>query len=117
MRDELLEKQIADAGETGGQKYDCGKVRMELLDPEAIEQLAKVLTFGANKYAAHNWRGGIAFSRLIAALLRHVFAFIRGEDRDPESGLPHIAHAMCCCMFLLGLRARSEFDDRYKEAI
>ena len=114
MRDELLEKQIADAGESGI-KHDGGKARMDLLDPDAIELLAAVLAFGANKYAAHNWRSGIAFSRLIAALLRHVFAFIRGEDTDTESGLPHIAHAMCCCMFLLGMRKRSELDDRYKE--
>lgn len=100
--------------QTQGTKFDNGKPMMDLLDPYAIEQLALVLTFGANKYAAHNWRGGIQTSRLIAAALRHIFAYLKGEDKDPESGLPHIAHAMCCCMFILGLSSNTNLDDRYK---
>lgn len=99
----------------GGVKYDGDKVRMDLLDAYAIEQLSAVLTFGATKYAAHNWRKGIAKSRLIAAAFRHLFAYLRGEDKDPETGLSHAAHAMCCCMFLLGLEHRVDLDDRYKE--
>ncbi len=98
---------------TGGTKYDSDKSRMELLDPYAMEQLAKVLTFGAKKYAAHNWRKGISKSRLIAAALRHIFAYLGGTDKDEETGLSHIAHAMCCCMFLLGLEHRTDLDDRY----
>lgn len=96
------------------EKFDANKPRMDLLDAHAIEQLANVLGFGAQKYSAHNWRAGLNQSRLIAALLRHAFAHSRGEDTDPESGLPHIAHAMCCCMFLLGLADRADLDDRYK---
>lgn len=99
----------------GGVKFDGDKPRMDLLDAYAIEQLSLVLTFGANKYASHNWRKGIAKSRLLAAALRHLFAYLRGEDKDPESGLSHVAHAMCCCMFLLGLEHRAELDDRWKE--
>jgi hypothetical protein len=97
-----------------GIKYDADKPRMDLLDSYAIEQLATVLGFGAKKYAAHNWRGGLSKSRLIAAALRHLFAYLRGEDVDPETGLSHVAHAMCCCMFLLGLEHRPELDDRWK---
>lgn len=97
-----------------GLKFDAGKPRMDLLDPLAIEQLALVLEFGAHKYAAHNWRKGLSKSRLIAASLRHLFAYLRGEDHDPETGLPHPAHAMCCCMFLLGLADREDLDDRWK---
>lgn len=100
----------------GGVKFDGDKPRMDLLDPHAIEQLSQVLTFGAQKYAAHNWRQGISKSRLLAAAFRHLFAYLRGEDKDPESGLPHVAHAMCCCMFLLGLEHRADLDDRWKES-
>src|SRR5690242_1730956 len=82
-----------------GTKYDQGKLPLDLLDPLALEGLAEVLKFGASKYAAHNWRGGISWSRLLAALLRHTFAILRGERIDPESGLPHIDHVGCCCMF------------------
>lgn len=87
---------------------------MDLLDPHAMEQLALVLGFGAKKYAAHNWRKGLSKSRLIGAALRHLFAYLGGQDHDPETGLSHVAHAMCCCMFLLGLEHRPELDDRWK---
>jgi hypothetical protein len=93
-------------------KHDTGKARMDLLDPVAIEQLARVLGFGAQKYGPHNWRQGIQQSSLLAAALRHLFAHLGGEDADPESGLPHVAHAMCSLMFLLGLRDRPDLDDR-----
>jgi hypothetical protein len=84
-----------------GQKHDDGKPRLDYLDPYAMEEVAKVLTFGATKYGAYNWQKGIESGRLIAACLRHVFAFMRGEKNDPESGLSHLAHAMCCLMFLI----------------
>lgn len=95
-------------------KFDGDKPRMDLIDPVAMNELAKVLTFGAIKYRAHNWRNGLSKCRIIAALLRHTFAYLGGEDRDPESGLSHAAHAMCCCMFLLGLEHRVDLDDRFR---
>ncbi len=42
-----------------GTKFDGGKPRMDLLDPLWLAEVARVLGFGAQKYAAHNWRGGI----------------------------------------------------------
>lgn len=100
--------------DTGALKHDAEKPRMELLDTHALEQIAAVMTFGARKYDAHNWRKGFAWSRLLGATLRHVFAYLRGEDTDPESGLSHLAHAGCCIMFLLWHeKYRKELDDRY----
>lgn len=104
--DDLMEKL------TQGTKYDNDKVRMELLDAQALEGLAAVLTFGAKKYAAHNWRGGISNSRLLGALMRHTFAILRGEYIDPESGLPHIDHVGCCWMFLSNnMKNRPDLND------
>lgn len=98
-----------------GSKHDSGKPRMDLLDRLALEDVARVLGFGAEKYAAHNWRSGLPTSRLIAAALRHTHAFNDGEDNDPESGLPHLAHAMCCLMFALNMhKTRPDLDDRYR---
>jgi hypothetical protein len=95
-----------------GVKHDEDKLPMDLLDPLALDGLARVLQFGAKKYAAHNWRGGISYSRLIAALLRHTFAILRGERIDPESGLPHIDHVGCCWMFASNLmKTRTDLDD------
>lgn len=98
-----------------GVKFDQEKPMVDLLEPEWLEGVAKVLTFGANKYAAHNWRKGIKFSRLIAALFRHLLAIINGEDVDRESGLPHVHHLSCCAMFLSWHMAhKPELDDRWK---
>lgn len=98
-----------------GIKHDSEKPRMDLLDPEALIQIAKVMTYGAKKYTAHNWRGGISWSRVIAAAIRHLFAFMSGEDLDPETGLSHLAHLGCCVMFLLNFtKTHPELDDRFK---
>lgn len=99
-----------------GLKHDTDKPPMDLLDPVALEGLALVLQFGAKKYAAHNWRGGLAYSRLIAAALRHTFAILRGERIDPESGLPHVDHLGCCWMFLSNMmKTRPDMDDLNKQ--
>lgn len=101
---------------TQGTKYDADKPRMDLIDPDAITGLASVLTFGAQKYAAHNWRQGISNSRLIAAMLRHLFAIMRGEYIDPESKLPHIDHVGCCWMFLSNnMKNRPDMDDGWNK--
>lgn len=98
-----------------GTKYDDGKLPFDLLDPVALAGICAVLSFGAKKYQAHNWRGGISYSRLLAALLRHAFAILRGEYTDPESGLPHIDHVGCCWMFLSNMmKTRPDMDDLYK---
>lgn len=100
---------------SGGLKYDSDKPRMELLSHHFIEGISTVLGFGAKKYGEHNWRKGISQSRLIGASLRHTFAFLRGEDKDPESGLSHLYHAGCCLMFAAEtLHTRPDLDDRYK---
>ncbi len=96
-------------------KYDGEKPRLELLSPIALLQISKVLTAGAKKYADHNWRKGFKWSRLLGAALRHILAFMGGEDKDPETGLSHLAHAGCCIIFLLEHEAtHKELDDRYK---
>jgi hypothetical protein len=84
-----------------GQKFDLSKTDLSLISPLALAYLSRVLDFGAKKYAPHNWRKGIDQSRLISAALRHILAYNAGENLDLETGLPHMAHAMCCCMFAL----------------
>lgn len=96
-------------------KFDGDKLPLNLLSTEAMNQTAAVLKFGAQKYAEHNWRKGFAWSRPLAAAMRHITAFNDGEDTDPESGLSHLAHAACCIMFLLEFqKTHPELDDRYK---
>jgi len=101
-----------------GIKHDKGKPRMELIPREGLIQLSRVLEFGANKYDDHNWRKGMAWSKLIGATLRHLHAFNDGIDTDDESGISHIAHAVCNLMFLLEyIKVYPQLDDRYKTPI
>jgi hypothetical protein len=96
-----------------GLKWDKKKLRMDLIPVEALERIAEVLTYGAGRYGDWNWSRGISWSRTYAAALRHLLAWFRGEDLDPESGLSHLAHCACNLIFLLQFsKTKKEFDDR-----
>jgi hypothetical protein len=85
-----------------GIKYDAGKPEFSLLPPYALEEVAKVLTFGAKKYKPDNWRyvpGGE--KRYHDALYRHLVEYTKGNKIDDETGLHHLAHAVCCAMFII----------------
>lgn len=98
----------------GGLKKDTGKPRMDLLPDDALEDIARVLGFGADKYAPGNWALGIPISKLIAAQKRHMKDFIEGRDFDPESGLHQMAHVACNDLFILWmLKHRPDLDDRW----
>jgi hypothetical protein len=87
--------------ETEGRKFDGGKLEYGLLPPKALEETVKVLTFGAQKYERDNWKKvPDSKRRYFDALQRHVWAWKNGEQIDAESGIHHLAHAMCCLMFL-----------------
>lgn len=95
------------------QKFDSGKVMMELIPPELLEAVGTILTFGAQKYAARNWEQGMDWSRVYGALLRHLNAWWGGEELDPETGKSHLWHAGCCIAFLITYEQRQVgTDDR-----
>lgn len=84
-----------------GRKDDQEKNRLDLIEPEFIEGVGKVLTFGADKYEPNNWQKvEDAEDRYYAAALRHLIAWRKGEKTDPESGLSHLDHVACNIMFL-----------------
>lgn len=91
-----------------GKKKDEGKPRWELVAYDAVEGVAKVLTFGANKYTARNWEKGIAYGRVFGAIMRHMWKWWHGEDTDAETGLSHLDHAMCEIMFLSAYEKRGK---------
>ena len=94
-----------------GRKFDGEKPRMYLLPPKAIQEVAKVLTFGAQKYDEDNWKKlDNLQNRYTGASLRHIFAIMDGEELDPETECYHEAHAICCLLFKLEakLEARSK---------
>ncbi len=102
--EEAMQQMLA----TEGRKYDTGKPDYTLLPWDAVEQIVKVLDFGARKYARDNWKHvADGETRYLAAAFRHMAAHNRGEKNDPETGISHLAHAGCCVLFLLALEKRN----------
>lgn len=94
--------EIDEAKMSEGVKYDEEKPQYSLVPADALHEVAKVLTFGAKKYAPDNWKKVPDLQRrYYDALQRHLFAYQKGETLDPESGLHHLAHAGCCLFFML----------------
>ena len=107
-QDKLNEAIEEAKGRGAGLKYDTGKLRYDLIPPQATKALAEVLTFGAEKYEANSWQLlEDAESRYMDALLRHIEAHRLGEHRDKESGLTHLAHALTNLNFLIYLNEES----------
>ena len=124
-------------------RYNTGKLRWMLMDFEAMEPMIRVLMYGAHKYTifegkdgkhirgvdispeeakglkiiesgSDNWKAGLDYVQLLECNQRHQNAIARGEDIDPESGLPHIGHKMCNDMFLSWMMLhRPDLDNRY----
>jgi hypothetical protein len=85
-----------------GKKFDSGKLRYDLLPVDALYEVVKVLTYGAQKYDDNNWKKvEDKLRRYTAAAMRHGEAYRAGEQRDEESKLHHLAHRICCDLFLL----------------
>lgn len=98
-----------------GVKHDQQKIRWDLVPYDAVNEIAKVLTFGAAKYEARNWERGMDWSRAFGALQRHLTRWFHGQDKDKETQLTHLANAGCCLFFLLAWELRGVgVDDRPK---
>ncbi len=89
---------------TEGLKYDADKPRWSLLPAGAVEEVVRVLEYGARKYSEENWKKvDNAHIRYYDAAMRHINAWWQLEQKDQETGLHHLAHATCCLMFLMWL--------------
>lgn len=93
-------------------KHDARKSRLDLLPTRALEFVGFVLGHGAQKYEPHNWRKCKDPARYCAATLRHVMKALRDESIDPESSLPHLAHAATSILFALEIWLESMHDGR-----
>ena len=103
---------------TKGVKFDGGKPKYDLIPVYPLKVLAQVYTLGAEKYSEHNWRKGLSYSRILAAMNRHIEGFKGGEDLDPELTLHHIACVAFGCFSLIEFSiTHPEYDDRYKKGV
>ena len=99
--DVKLDRNLFDVINKEGVKFDQDKDRWDLLPLEVIQEVVKVLTFGAKKYAPENWKKMEDKERYYAAMMRHVCAWRSGEPFDSETGFHHLTHAMTNIMFLM----------------
>ena len=81
-------------------RFNEGKPKFSLISLTELEDCARVLEFGANKYERDNWKKGLILSEVLDSMMRHISALQRGEFIDPESELSHIGHIQCNALFL-----------------
>jgi hypothetical protein len=96
-------------------RFNSGKAQYSLIDLHALEQCARVLEFGAKKYARNNWKKGLPLTQILDSMLRHIAALSSGEFIDPESGLPHIGHIQCNALFLGGANNVIDIEEKQPE--
>ena len=126
-----------------GLRFNTNKLKWGLVSWSALAPMVKVLMYGAHKYTifkkpdgtqitgaectpeeakefeviasgANNWKEGLKYTEIAESMKRHLFAFIEGEDNDPESKLSHVGHILCNAMFLSYMFIfKKDYDDRY----
>jgi len=100
MTKEQMLEEVRVTSATGGEKGQK-LARLGSLDPQALLEVGKVAGFGEQKYSRLNYMKGYDWNLSFDAMLRHSLSFWNGEDLDPESGLPHMAHAAWQALTLL----------------
>lgn len=100
-------------------KYDNGKLRWGLMPMWALEPVVRVWEFGANKYGHYGYLDGegMKWTKISDAAQRHLNSWVQGEELDPESCLPHLAHLIACAIMLMCYTMLSKYrvnDDRFK---
>jgi hypothetical protein len=100
----------------GAQREKTDAIPYDLIPfQEFAEAYARVAEFGAKKYAPWNWSKGLGRTQICCSLLRHTFAYIRGEDKDKDSGLSHTDHIVWNAVALVHSVHHNINDDRRKE--
>ena len=92
-----------------------GKPTYSPIPPIALMALGAAMQDGVNKYGIFNWRDSKVTSTVFYdAILRHLFAWYSGEQRAPDSGIHHLAHAMAGLAILLDAEYHSVLNDDRK---
>lgn len=99
---ERSEEEERQMGNSTAGRFNEDKTRYDLVAPFAMEQLARVYTYGTIKYDDDNWWKGLKWKKdVLGCIFRHVWKWVRGEKYDDESGLHHLAHAAWNCFTLM----------------
>lgn len=90
------------------------KPPLRLVPAALLLYVSRVMGLGAQKYGLYNWRTKqVRLTVYLEAAQRHILAKLDGQDLDPESGMPHEAHAAACMGIILDAMATGNLiDDR-----
>jgi hypothetical protein len=84
------------------QAYGDLKIPVALVPPAAIIYTGLAFKEGARKYGPYNWREkSVEAMTYVNAAQRHLMSWADGEEIDPDSGNPHLAHALACLAILV----------------
>lgn len=105
---EILKEKLATNGtmvvnNNGGMKADGGKIDFTLLLkdlPKSVESVVKVLDLGSKRYGRTNY-SKVETERYEASVMRHIMSHLSGDLVDPDSGEPHLSHAICGLLFIV----------------
>ena len=101
--------------ETGAKREKMNSIRYDYLPMlPVVESYSRVADFGAQKYAPWNWAKGIPQSQISSSLQRHLWAYMEGQDKDPESGLSHLDHMLWNAIAMVYNEYNKIQDDRFK---
>lgn len=96
---------------TKAHKQDRKKIDLSLVPKSVLEYIAKAFMFGKTKYGKDNWKKGMEWTRIYAALLRHLTSWNDKEDLDAESKLSHLSHAAACLSMLIEFESKNIGED------
>ncbi len=107
LRDGVLGMdKVAVKQDGGGLRYDEGKTRVDLIPADALLEVGKVYLMGSSKYAERNWERGMKYSKVLGPMLRHLYKWMMGADRDEESKELHLSHVAFGALALLAYELR-----------
>jgi len=111
LKDHPVHSTGAKREKLNGYRYDYMPAR------EVNEAYASIATMGARKYSTDNWMKGLPISQLSASMQRHLWAYMSGEDKDPESGLSHLSHVLWNAVAMVYFESKGVMDDRFEERL
>ena len=118
LLDEAAARVAKSLGATGDPKGEAGAAKPGLDNISLAAQYYEgaVMKQGVDTYGAYSWcEHSMKASTYYNAILRHLSAWWQGEDLDPTSGLPHMAHIRASAGILIDQQETNRLiDDRPK---
>lgn len=103
---------------TGSLRYNKGKPELSQLPPEFLIELAALMTECSKKYKKWNYALGQPYTMAYDSMMRHILAFMSGDDKDRESGFSHLTHIAANALIMwctqnYHVKNVPELDDRF----